>query len=699
MLELSTAANLLLVIIGFGSLILVHELGHFLAAKWAKVRVHDFAIGFGPAIVSYRKGISVRMGSTIGEYERRMREAGKHPMRDHLEGVSDTEYRLNWFPLGGYVRMLGQDDSNPAAISNAPDSFTSQKVWKRMVIISAGVVMNILVAAALFIAVFMHGRIAPAPIVGEVASGSPAALAQPIDASASLAGAPGLRPGDEVVSIDGKPAHTFADLQIAAATAVPGEPRRFTIRREGVDGTLTFVLRPEKSTTGPGVQIGVAPGLSGTVAEFLPGDEDLARAEMVRAGLEGVWSGMTIVEAGGAPASTWRDLDRAVAASGGAPVTVVFETPAGERIERTVQPRPELQTAGAIVPQSKSPMRAPHLAGLMPPMLVQRVTRPAALEVMRPGDVLVRVESLEWPDLPGALRTLYGVRSGEASLAILRDAERFETTLGVSDQGMLGVELDSTGAPAVVTRIAPATDASGEERDPWPGASLDLPPGTRIEAVDGQAIATFADLRDALRRATADALAADSGASVVLTVRLPLAGGTDTETVALTLAHDDVRALHDLGWINPVDPLFFRPVTTLQKAEGPIAALGMGVHETNRIIRLTYLTLLRFFQGSVEIEQFSGPVGIAHVGTRIAQDGFISLLFFLAVISANLAVINFLPLPIVDGGHMVYLTIEGITGKPVSVAVQNIAALLGLCVIAGFFLVVTFNDIKNLLGA
>lgn len=699
MLELSTAANLLLVIIGFGSLILVHELGHFLAAKWAKVRVHDFAIGFGPAIVSYRRGIGVRMGSTIGEYERRMRAAGKHPMRDHLDGVSDTEYRLNWFPLGGYVRMLGQDDSNPAAISDAPDSFTSQKVWKRMVIISAGVVMNILVAAALFIAVFMHGRIAPAPVVGVVAQDSPAAVAQPIEASAALAGGPGLRPGDEVVSIDGKPAHTFADLQIAAATAVPGQPKRFTVRRDGVEGELTFIVRPEKSTTGPGVQIGVAPGLSGTLAEFLPGDEDLARAELAKVGLEGVWSGMSIVEAGGAPASTWRELNAAVQASGGAPVSVVFETPTGERIERTVQPRPELQTAGVIVPQSPAPMRAPHLAGLMPPMLVQEATRDASIAALRSGDLLVRIESLEWPDLPGALRTLHGVRGGEASLSVLRDGERIEATVGVSAEGMLGVSLDGVGAPAIVTRIAPATDASGADRAPWPGAGLDLPPGTKIELVDGAPVATFADLRAALRDATASALAAESGASVALTVRLPLAGGTDTEEVALTLATDEVRALHDLGWLNPVDPLFFRPVTTLQKAEGPIAALGMGLHETNRIVRLTYLTLLRFFQGSVEIEQFSGPVGIAHVGTRIAQDGFISLLFFLAVISANLAVINFLPLPIVDGGHMVYLAIEGVTGKPVSVAVQNIAALLGLCVIAGFFLVVTFNDIKNLLGA
>jgi len=699
MFDLSTAANLVLVIIGFGSLILVHELGHFLAAKWAKVRVHDFAIGFGPAICSYRKGMGLRVGSTIGEYEERLRKLGKHPARDSLDGVSDTEYRLNWFPLGGYVRMLGQDDANPGSQSDAPDSYTSKPVWKRMVIISAGVVMNILVAAALFIAVFMHGRVAPAPVVGAVTAGSPAAMAQPASESQGLVGEPGLRAGDEVVSIDGKPAHTFADLQIAAATARPGDPKRFTVRRDGVAQPVTFIVRPEKSEAGPGVQIGVAPAASGTIAEFLPGDADLARDALTSAGLEGVWSNWRLVDVDGRPAETWRDLDAAIDEAGGEPVTVVFESPAGERVERTVRAEPSLQYAGASVPQSEATMGVPHLVGLMPPMRVREATRAAAAAALEPGDVFTRIETLEWPDLPGGLRTLWSVRGGEAALTVLRDGERVETSVGVSQQGMLGVSLDAAGAPAVVTRVAPATTTSGEERDAWPAATLDLPPGTRIEMVDGMQVATFADLRAALRAATLDALEAESAGSVSLTVRLPLPGVTESEEVAITIPHADIAALHALGWVNPVDRMFFMPVTTLQKAEGPIAALGMGLHETHRIVRLTYLTLLRFFQGSVEIEQFSGPVGIAHVGTRIAQDGFISLLFFLAVISANLAVLNFLPLPIVDGGHMVYLAIEGVTGKPVSVAVQNIAALLGLALIAGFFLVVTFNDIKNLLGA
>jgi len=697
--DLSTAGNLLLVILGFGALIFVHELGHFLAAKWAKVRVHEFAIGFGPAIASYRRGMGRRVGSTGQEYERRLREAGKHPLRGDLEGVSPTEYRLNWFPLGGYVRMLGQDDANPAAVSDAPDSYTSKKVWQRMVIISAGVVMNIIVAAALFIGVFMHGRVAPAPVVGDVAPGSPAATAEAAPQSAALVDGPGLRPGDEVLSINDKPTQTFADLQIAAATARPGSQVRFTVRREGVDEPVAFILRPEKLASGPGVQIGVAPAASGTIAEFLPSDRQRGRRALNQMGLEGVENGMSLVAIDGRPADSWRDIQRAVTDAAGATVRLTFESPAGDRVESLVRAVPELMTAGASVPQMAPLLPAPHLLGLMPPMLVSEATRPEAIGAILPGDVLTRIETVEWPDLPSAQRALHRQRGQAASLTLLRDGERVEATVGVSADGALGVALDSARAPAIITRIAPPVTADGQERDPWPAAALDLPPGTRIEMAAGVPTATFADLRAVLRDATGGALEAQSGVSVPLTVRLALPGAEQSEEVALDIPFEEVEALHALGWINPVDRMVFMPVTTLQKAEGPIAALGMGVRETHRIVRLTYLTLLRFFQGSVEIEQFSGPVGIAHIGTRIAQDGLISLLFFLAVISANLAVLNFLPLPIVDGGHMVYLAIEGITGKPVSVAVQNIAALLGLALIAGFFLVVTFHDLKTLLGA
>ncbi len=89
-------------------------------------------------------------------------------------------------------------------------------------------------------------------------------------------------------------------------------------------------------------------------------------------------------------------------------------------------------------------------------------------------------------------------------------------------------------------------------------------------------------------------------------------------------------------------------------------------------------------------------MGIAHLGTIIADRGIIWLLFFMALISVNLAVINFLPLPIVDGGQFLFIVYEQVMGKPVSVGFQNAATLAGLVLIGSLFLIVTFNDVVTL---
>src|SRR5688572_12339515 len=112
---LGSALDLLLEILGFGLIVFVHELGHFAAAKWAGIRVLAFAMGFGPALLSWRKGLGFRFGSSEKEYLTRVNalaSAGTtiEGARSTYHSISPTEYRLNWLPFGGYVKMLGQDD-------------------------------------------------------------------------------------------------------------------------------------------------------------------------------------------------------------------------------------------------------------------------------------------------------------------------------------------------------------------------------------------------------------------------------------------------------------------------------------------------------------------------------------------------------------------------------------------------------------
>src|SRR5256885_16240035 len=104
--------SILLLVFGFGFVIFWHELGHFLAAKWVGIKVEQFAVGFGHAILAFRKGLGMRVGGTTKEFEQKVREYAerKHSRKGDLTalelsaaaeemGLGETEYRLNWMPL------------------------------------------------------------------------------------------------------------------------------------------------------------------------------------------------------------------------------------------------------------------------------------------------------------------------------------------------------------------------------------------------------------------------------------------------------------------------------------------------------------------------------------------------------------------------------------------------------------------------
>jgi regulator of sigma E protease len=123
----------------------------------------------------------------------------------------------------------------------------------------------------------------------------------------------------------------------------------------------------------------------------------------------------------------------------------------------------------------------------------------------------------------------------------------------------------------------------------------------------------------------------------------------------------------------------------------------MGFEETWKFILNTYLTIDRLIRGSVGVEQLRGPVGIVHLGVTVADRGLLYLLFLLAMISVNLAVINFLPLPIVDGGLFLFLIYEKVKGRPPSIAFQNAATLAGLILIVTVLIVTLYNDVMRII--
>lgn len=738
---LGTLSDLAMVVIGFSLIILIHELGHFVAARWAGIRVMAFALGFGPAACSYRRGWGLWRGSSEAEYLKQRAERGAAA----LAGVSPTEYRCNVLPLGGYVKMLGQDDSDPSAISSEPDSFQSAKVTKRMVVICAGVVCNIILSAALFAIVFTVGLRVEPPIIGEVGASSPAALVAAENARALGVSDVGLQPGDRILRVDGREIETFHRLMIETALSQGGRPIHLDVQRPGVPGTLHFAVIPTQDPTSRRLEIGVLPAVSGTVVGGgLRGSAaaDVDRA-LAKVGLAGVGRGMGLVVIGTKQAEAGSllspyELTRALRESSGRPVPVEFafvvtSNESGTRAAHaggggqaarwsgTITPLPDMQSAAFAVDQAVVTM--PHLAGLTGVLRVGEVTDQGRASGLREGDIFARLGDLDFPSLAEGIAEVRRGERASVHVEVLRApaggaqpadiAEWSRVDLGEVKvrSGKIGFQpLETSAELALVARwpllkrVLPnkadssqASDAAENFRAPS-GSRLELPPGTIIVAVDGHGVSSLLDLRERLRSLRPD----DSGrATTTLTLRWPPAArgaAAHTSEAQLTLEPAERESLAALGWHAPFGPGLFEPEMFLQRGRNVFDAVAIGVRETRYAMLSTYLTLARLFQGTVKVEHLNGPVGIAHVGTLLADRGFMWLLFFMAVVSVNLAVVNFLPLPIVDGGQFLYLVYERITGKPVSVMVQNIAALAGMVLIGSAFLVVTFNDVARLLG-
>ena len=315
---LGDGSNILLIVLGFGLLIAVHELGHFLAARWAGIRVEDFAIGMGPTVVAWRRGIGFRAGSTAREMERRFGCPPEAVTMQRLEaaGVGETEYSLRVLPLGGFVRMKGQEDLVAIDRAGDPDAYPSRPVWKRMVVVSAGVVMNIILALLLYIAAFMVGVRFEGTTVGQVAPGGPAAKARALQA-----GPDGLRPGDRIERVDGASVSTFADVQIAIAMSKPGQAVTLEVARAGVESPLRFTAEPADDPVARLRSISISPARDPTLSpEAL--EDPMARYMLARSGLAaaGVGGGWRLVAAEGAPVASADALSAACTGSQGQPV-------------------------------------------------------------------------------------------------------------------------------------------------------------------------------------------------------------------------------------------------------------------------------------------------------------------------------------------------------------------------------------------
>jgi regulator of sigma E protease len=461
------------------------------------------------------------------------------------------------------------------------------------------------------------------------------------------------------------------------------------------------------------MEIGVGPAASLTLSKVPQSALSQFETEIAKLGLAGVKPGMELIRIGDRTDLRFpTQIDEALTASDGQPVELEFKDQVtGQIVTGKVQGRPRSEQALLRFREDRQ-LVFEHLLGLAPVMKVETPSEPAEKQGLRAGDIFARLGSLEFPSIAAGINEVRSNAGKTIDLTVLR-RERLdgpitevELKAKVSAEGTIGFNVGDSANEDTLLALAPGGTLASS-MDAGPAATLSTPAqdliqraGTRILAINNTPVANFAELRTTLMHAIRPVLAA-GGASIELTMRLaePFGqAGVRERDATWRLDRDAMQRFSALGWTSRLDAGAFELKQTLLQASSPVESIGMGLSETRRVMVMTYLTFARLFEGTVKVEHLKGPVGIAHLGTRIAERGTIWLLFFLALVSVNLAVINFLPLPIVDGGQFIFLLIEQLRGKPVPIAIQNFATLAGLVLIIAVFGLVTFNDLVRLLG-
>ena len=296
--------SLIATIFILGVLIFVHELGHFATAKWADIEVPRFSIGLGPKMVGFTRG--------------------------------ETEYVIGWLPLGGYVRMAGMDDmealeggEHDAEVARSTGrDFESKSLLVRALVISAGVIMNILFAWFLFaaIAIVWGIREAPEPVVGDVVEQrltleTRALLDVPI--------------GARITAINDAPVTDWSEVEQAVYGATD------SIRYEFAGAPALTVPVPENDTARAMLAAAIEPRVRipagiATVVEGSPAER------------AGIVAGDEIVEVAGQPVSGWQEMVQVLERHPGQAVQVVVDR-AGERITMSLTPDAETLEVGTTV--------------------------------------------------------------------------------------------------------------------------------------------------------------------------------------------------------------------------------------------------------------------------------------------------------------------------------------------------------------
>lgn len=680
------ALRVIAVLLGFGGIVMIHELGHFLVAKLGGIKVEAFSIGMGPILLGIRKlkkGWRVRVLPKIGEEQQ------------VEEGDNETEYQIALLPIGGFVKMLGQSDTGAADASEDPRSYSNRPVSVRIATVAAGVVFNTIGAIVIFMILFMNGIDLKPAVVGHIQYNSPA-----YDA--------GLREGDEIVEVNGERFVDFESVILAPALSKPGEPISFTVRHE--DGAEEeFKVIAEKAA-GDNTKLrytGIAPETTLEISKWIKEPQEIENLYENT----GLRPGDVVKALNDQAVKDPIDFRRLQSQT--------FQEQVNLRVLRRWPADSDQETmtdvsfpvwVGPTVENFRDAEDVAHFSSLVPLLKVagngkpsqakqdkeQTTTEKAVSWIkktifrknagkdevdrmpLEPGDIIIKIAGVDFPNYKQLREITTEYKDKDLPVTVLRkDQAGVEQALDFvvypearmgSDRVTVGFIPELDMDRPVVAQVLPVSS---------PNPLPDIPAGATITAVDGKPVSSFYEIAQLLQQYKGDKISIDYQYDGE-------AGGT----ALVVPKHEPIHAQAAIAVGIP-----FEDLTREFKASNPLEATQMGIKKAWQFILRSYVTLMRLFQRSVPVSALSGPVGIISMTYQVAGTSLSHYLYFLGLISSCLAVMNLLPLPVLDGGHIVFLIIEKITGKPVHEKILAPIMYIGLALLLGLVLVITYFDI------
>ncbi len=543
-------------IILLGVLIFVHEMGHFLVAKFYKVRVETFSLGFGPKIFQFQRG--------------------------------GTDYCVSLIPLGGYVKMFGDDPSIEVPEDERHGSFLHKPVGQRIAIVLAGPLVNFFFAILIFFVIAIVGEQMISPVVGDVEQDS-------------VAWTYGFRSGDTIQSVNGDIIKTWDDVK-ANIEEHKNQELSFDIIRMNTQETISLQastsIIPNPNILSTEEEIGDIKGLTFLARETQVGI--LSPGSMLaQAGMKSFDKIQSINQT---PVKKWYEIVSFLESyNQSEPLEIKYIRPLSE--ENASQTNEDVQTAHVEIPRQLVGQLSPEILGFeIPDLYVYKFTEdsPAKKAGMLDGD---RIRSIDgeavnnWAGLIEKVQSYDPNNSNGFDLEIMREGEMKNIS--------------------ITPKLVEQPDKRGGRQSKY-------------------ALGIFASVMS-----------------------------------------------------SPTDRVLIRTFN-------PLLALQKGVLDTLYWTKVTCLSLLRLLQARVSPRAIGGPIMIGQVASQTFQMGLSYFLKIMAIISINLFILNMLPIPVLDGGHLLFFSIEALRGAPLSMRKMEIAQIIGLIFILSLMALAIFNDISRI---